>query len=115
MLNVVTEAPDFPAAVLIRAVEPVEGINLMQIHRPRVKKTVNLTNGPGKLCQALAIDQQLNNWDLTLGQKLWLESGRTLPDQAIATGPRIGIGYAHPEDQAALWRFRVKDNRFVST
>lgn len=115
MLNVVTEAPDFPAAVLIRAVEPVEGLNLMEAHRPRVRKTVNLTNGPGKLCQALAIDQKLNDWDLTVGQKLWLESGRPVPDEAIATGPRIGISYARPEDQAAPWRFWVKDNRFVST
>jgi DNA-3-methyladenine glycosylase len=114
MLNVVTEAEGFPAAVLIRAVEPVEGLKIMEARRPHVKKNVNLTNGPGKLCQALAIDRGLHNWDLTSGQKLWLEPAQSLSDEAIATGPRIGIGYARPEDQAAPWRFWIKDNGFVS-
>lgn len=114
MLNLVTEAPGFPAAVLIRALEPVEGIEVMQTRRPGVTDERNLTNGPGKLCQALAIDKSLHNWDVSLGQELWLELEDRLPDTAIATGPRIGISYARPEDQAAPWRFWVQGNRFVS-
>ena len=64
MLNLVTEPVDFPAAVLIRAIEPLEGIEFMQRHR-RQTTIANLTNGPGKLCQALAINQAFNRWDVT--------------------------------------------------
>jgi DNA-3-methyladenine glycosylase len=122
MLNIVTEAEDFPAAVLIRAIEPQEGAETMLANRliaPRAltspaRSLVPLTNGPAKLCQALRIDKKLNNWDLTLGQSLWLEAAPALPAGAIATGPRIGIDYAQPEHRAAPWRFWVQDNRFVS-
>jgi DNA-3-methyladenine glycosylase len=127
MLNIVTEPVSFPAAVLIRAIEPQEGIDLMQTHRlppPRLPSSSSgrgsaspsprLTNGPAKLCQALKIDKKLNNWDLTLGQALWLEATAAQPDEAIATGPRIGIDYAQPGDRAAPWRFWLRDNKFVS-
>lgn len=113
MLNIVTEQEGFPAAILIRAIEPLTGLEFMQARRPRVSP-VDLTNGPGKLCQALDIDKRLHNWDVTLGQKLWLELGEPLPDSAIATGPRIGIAYARSEDQAVPWRLWVRGNRFVS-
>jgi DNA-3-methyladenine glycosylase len=114
MLNLVTEPAGFPAAVLIRAVEPVEGLELMQSRRQGVKSKFDLTNGPGKLCQALAIDKTLHNWDVSLGQRLWLERGDTLPDSLVATGSRIGIAYARPEDQRAPWRFWRRGNPFVS-
>ena len=118
MLNLVTELEGFPAAVLIRAIEPLTGVETMQAHRQRtgraVPKLTHLTNGPGKLCQALAIDQELNAWDVTRTQKLWLEPGEPVPEAAVATGPRIGIDYAQPEDRAAPWRFWIRDNRFVS-
>jgi DNA-3-methyladenine glycosylase len=114
MLNLVTEAPDFPAAVLIRALEPVEGLEIIQANRPGITPDLNLTNGPGKLCRALAIDKSLHNWDVARGRELWLEPGDSLPDTAIAAGPRIGINYARPEDRAAPWRFWVEGNRFVS-
>lgn len=109
MLNVVTEREDFPAAVLIRALEPVEGIEMMRANRRPVSQAnpLNLTNGPAKLCQALGIDKSLNNWDITLGQKLWLEPGEPIPETEIATGPRIGIDYAQPKDRTAPWRFWV--------
>jgi len=115
MLNLLTEPAGYPAAVLIRALEPLEGIEVMQARRPRANPLRYLTNGPGKLTRALGIDADLNNWDVTQGQRLWLEPGHSLPDGAIATGPRIGIGYADPEDQTAPWRFWMRDNRFVST
>ena len=114
MLNLVTGPVGFPAAVLIRAVEPREGLDLMQARRQRAKREIDLTNGPGKLCQALAIDKMLHNWDVSLGQKLWLEPGEPQPDSLVATGPRIGIAYARPEDQLAPWRFWLQGNPFVS-
>ena len=114
MLNLVTEEEGFPAAVLIRALEPLAGFDAMQAHRPRITREVNLTNGPAKLCQALRIDKAWHNWDVTLGEKLWLEPGDPAPETSIATGPRVGIAYALPEDQAAPWRFWVRANRFVS-
>lgn len=114
MLNIVTEAEGFPAAVLIRAIEPQEGVELMQTNRSLTSSTTRLTNGPAKLCQALRIDQKLNNWDVTLGQALWLEAGPTLLDNNIATGPRVGIDYAQPEDRAAPWRFWLRDSPFIS-
>jgi len=113
MLNIVTEREGFPAAVLIRAVEPVAGLEAMQANRPNASER-NLSNGPGKLCQALGIDKTLHGWDVTLGQKLWLEARDPPPDLSIGTGPRVGIAYARAADQAAAWRFWVKDNRFVS-
>ncbi|MBN1991814.1 MAG: DNA-3-methyladenine glycosylase [Anaerolineae bacterium] len=115
MLNVVTEPLDFPAAVLIRAIEPTAGVAVMQANRRgHPANAPNLTNGPAKLCQALAIDKTLNNWDMTLGQKLWLEFTAPIPEARIATGSRIGIDYAQPQDQIAPWRFWLKGNRFVS-
>jgi DNA-3-methyladenine glycosylase len=116
MLNLVTEAEGFPAAVLIRALEPVEGIEMMRANRRSVNQAnpLNLMNGPAKLCQALNIDKRLNNWDVTLGQKMWLEPGEPIPETEIAAGPRIGIDYAQPKDRTAPWRFWVKGNRFVS-
>jgi DNA-3-methyladenine glycosylase len=118
MLNFITEGVDFPAAVLIRALEPLSGQTAMQTHRQRVNhsllKPVNLTNGPGRLCQALRIDKTLNNWPVTSGQKLWLEQAEPVPAEEVAVGPRVGIAYARPGDRIAPWRFWVRDNPFVS-
>lgn len=119
MLNIVTEAEGFPAAVLIRAIEPQTGIDLMQTNRFSSPLFLSssmprLTNGPAKLCQALRIDKKLNNWDLTQGRALWLEAAPTIPADAITTGPRVGIDYAQPEDRAAPWRFWLSDNPFIS-
>jgi DNA-3-methyladenine glycosylase len=114
MLNLVTEPEGFPAAVLIRAVEPLEGVAAMRSRRPGVSKTINLTNGPGKLCRAFGIDVSLHNWNVSLGQRLWLEPGNPPPAAAVVTGPRLGIAYARPEDRAAPWRFWLRDNGFVS-
>jgi DNA-3-methyladenine glycosylase len=114
MLNLVTDRQEFPAAVLIRALEPVAGLEIMRANRPHVGQTTNLTNGPGKLCQALGIDKSLHDWDVTLGQQLWLEPGEPVSEANIVAGPRIGIAYARPGDQAVQWRFWVHGNQFVS-
>jgi len=116
MLNVITDPVDYPAAVLIRAIEPTVGLSLMHQHRQlKVDHTsTKVTNGPGKLCQALAIDKSLNQWDATLGQQLWFEQTQPVPDEQIKQGPRININSAAPADQVAPWRFWIKNNRFVS-
>lgn len=95
LLNIVTEAKDFPAAVLIRAVE-IDGV-------PKEK-----TNGPGKLTRALHIDRTLNTLDLTRGKDLWLEPGKILVSEKIVATKRIGVDYAkHCRDY--LWRFVLVD------
>ena len=109
--NVVTNNAEAPHAVLIRAVEPVEGIELMRKRR-HGQPDHNLTNGPGKLCIALGIDRRLDAADL-LGEKVWLEPGKKVSRSHIATGPRIGIDYAQ-EWKDKPWRFWLKGNPFVS-
>ena len=111
--NVVTGAEGTPTAVLVRAVEPEEGIDLMR-ERRAVAKERELTSGPGKLCKALAIDRSFDREDLTTGTRVWLEdAGLTLKPEEIAEGPRIGIAYAE-EYALKPWRFWLKGNAFVS-
>lgn len=110
-LNVVTGPEDHPHVVLIRALEPVEEVEIMRDRRgPMPDK--NLTSGPGKLCIAMNIDRSLNSADL-LGEKIWLEDFKKFPGKEIAVGKRIGINYA-AEDAEKPWRFWVKDNIYVS-
>ena len=107
--NAVTRAEGLPSAVLVRALEPLEGIELMRKRRgPRVSD-VNLTNGPGKLCAALGIDRHLNGVSLQSGL-LVIRAGEKIPDAQIVTSKRIGI------TKAADWplRYYIKGNRFVS-
>jgi len=109
-LNVVTEREGFPAAVLIRALEPTEGIETMRDQRAG-KALAELTSGPGRLCRALAIDRRLNGRDLCAEGSLFIEEGHA-PAEVLA-GPRIGI----VQDEAARqrpWRFVVAGNPFVS-
>ena len=117
--NVVVGAIDTPHAILIRAVEPIEGIGIMRERRNAKSRNPlaempdkNLTSGPGKLCIALGIDKTFNNADL-LGEKVWLEDFRTFSDNEIQSGKRIGIDYAE-EFAEKPWRFWVKNNSFVS-
>jgi len=93
-LNVVTEREEFPAAVLIRAIE-VDGV---------------LIDGPGRLCRALEIDRSLNRLDMTIRERLWFEDrGGRVPKHHIGTLPRIGIDYAGPWAKKP-WRFRLLQN-----
>lgn len=109
--NVVTNVKDLPHAVLIRTVEPVDGIDLIRKRR-HAQPDHNLTNGPGKLCIALGIDRKLDRADL-LGDSVWLEDAAKVPSSRIASGPRIGIDYAE-EWVDKPWRFWVKGNSYVS-
>ena len=109
--NVVVGKVDVPHAILIRAVEPVENIEIIRTRRGKMPDK-NLTSGPGKLCIALGIDKTFNDADL-LGDKVWLEDFKTFSDEEISSGKRIGIDYAD-EFAEKPWRFWVKDNLFVS-
>jgi DNA-3-methyladenine glycosylase len=115
--NIVTGAKDSPHVVLIRAVEPVEGVETMQMRRlaknPAAKMPLkNLTSGPGKLCIAFGITRDLNGADLC-DDAIWLEEFRAFSDDEIESGKRIGIDYAG-EDAENPWRFWLKRNQFVS-
>jgi DNA-3-methyladenine glycosylase len=112
MLNVITEQEGFPAAVLIRALEPLEGIGLMQELRGG-KAVPQLCNGPAKLTQALAVARAEN--DLDLCQKnspLWIERGNH--SARILAAPRVGINYAGEPWLSHPWRFLLPDSPYVS-
>lgn len=106
-LNFVTEKSGYPAAVLIRALEPFEGIELMKEKRGR-DKLADLASGPGKLCQALDIDKRLNGADLC-GNLLYVEDRGEVVKQ-VARSSRIGIR----EGREKKWRFFVEGNEYVS-
>ncbi|MFA5413163.1 MAG: DNA-3-methyladenine glycosylase [Patescibacteria group bacterium] len=111
--NIVTEKENYPAAVLIRALEPAEGIDLMRKHRHAPKDERSISNGPGKLCQALKIDKSLNNFDLT-ERTLWIEErGLKIKPSEIIAAKRIGVDYAGKYKNKP-WRFYLKGNPFVS-
>jgi DNA-3-methyladenine glycosylase len=108
--NAVTREHGLPSAVLVRALEPVEGIGLMRARRPAAKTDRALTNGPGKLCAALGIGPQHNGVSLQ-SPPLMITRGIDYPDDAIVVGPRIGI------TKAADWplRWYVGDSAYVSS
>lgn len=112
--NVVTGSRDHGTAVLIRAVEPVEGIEIMARNRfgrdlVNEKEKLNLTSGPGKVCKAFGIDKRHYGTDLS-GDEIYLLGARKLKDEKIVVSRRIGI-----KKSAELpWRFYIKDNPYVS-
>jgi DNA-3-methyladenine glycosylase len=97
IFNIVADKKDFPAGIMVRAVE---------IERMDFKKT----NGPGKVCLTLKIDRKFNNLDLTKGNELWVENGKKNKDQEIFITKRVGIDYAK---HCALypWRFILKERK----
>lgn len=109
--NVVSNVADIPHAILVRALQPVEGIERMRERRHQ-HPDHNLTNGPGKLCIALGIDRTLDNADLS-GERVWLEEYEAISPRRIAKGPRIGIDYAEDWIEKP-WRFWIRDNSYVS-
>ena len=114
MLNVVSEIEGFPAAVLIRALEPIEGLHTMHSTR-NVANPIGLCSGPAKLTQALRIDQAMNGVDLcNYHSNLWIESGGPLPARSIKRGPRVGLSNTPEPWRSKPWRYWIKDNAFVS-
>lgn len=109
MANIVTRGKGEGSAVLLRALEPTEGLNEMRRRRGREGPT-ELCSGPGKLCRAFGIDRSLDGADLIRGRVIWLEVGRPVEPDAVATGIRVGVsvGLDRP------WRFAVAGDPFVS-
>jgi DNA-3-methyladenine glycosylase len=108
-MNIVVGAKSHGAAVLIRAVEPISGLELIKANRHNITDDLMLTNGPGKVCQALAIGREFNGQDLTKKPvKLILKPALNNKDISLST--RIGISQA----TELKWRFYIKDNPYVS-
>jgi DNA-3-methyladenine glycosylase len=107
--NIVVADEGVPHAVLVRALEPVLGLELMAARRKRDAAARELTNGPGKLCMALGLDRRHYGVDLC-GDELYLLDG---PRRAVARSPRINVDYAGSW-AARPWRFYEKGNRYVS-
>jgi DNA-3-methyladenine glycosylase len=113
MFNVVTNREDVAEAVLIRALQPLEGADAMQMRRGPKANPAQLTTGPGKLAKALGIDRSLNGKSL-LANEIWIEDrGTKIPNSKIVAGPRIGIDYAG-DDANLPWRFFLRENLWVS-
>jgi DNA-3-methyladenine glycosylase len=113
MFNVVTGIEGEANAVLIRALEPVEGLETMRSLRQRSDS--ELTNGPAKLAQALAIDKSLNSVSLLENDSaIWIEEGIGIAQDEISTGPRIGLGQTPEPWFSVPWRYWVSDHPFVS-
>jgi DNA-3-methyladenine glycosylase len=107
--NAVTRDVDLPSAVLVRAIEPLEGVELMRERRGHPRREQDLTNGPGKLCLALGITGEMNGFRL-YDSPLEILRGETVPDDRVEVTPRIGI------TRAASWPLRwfVRGNPYVS-
>jgi DNA-3-methyladenine glycosylase len=110
MLNVATEREGFPAAVLIRAIQPIEGAELMTARR-----SGRDTFGPGKLCQAMGITKSDNGVDLTeTTGGLWIEAGLNVPNSLVTKGPRVGLNNTPEPWLSKPWRFLVKGHVIAS-
>jgi len=104
MLNVVTEREGFPAAVLIRAIQPIEGVEIMSARR-----SGRDTFGPGKLTQAMGITKNENGVDLTeTTHGLWIEVGVKVPNSLVTKGPRVGLNNTPEPWLSKPWRFLVR-------
>ncbi len=110
LLNVVAHPNDDGGAVLIRAIEPFEGIDIMMKLRG-IKDVRSLTNGPGKLTRALSIDKSFHKKPLyTMDHGLWIEKGENINPSSITKSKRIGVS----KDLPQYLRFYIKDNPYVS-
>ena len=107
--NAVTRAEGSPSAVLVRALEPLDGLALMHKRRPRIESDVELANGPGKLCAALGIDGSMSARSLQR-KPVIIREGKPVSDEQVEVTTRIGI------TKSADWPLRwiVRGNRFVS-
>ena len=108
-MNIVTESEGKGAAVLIRAIQPTKGMDSMLENR-KVIDPRELTNGPGKLCQAMGVTTSHNGLDLTTSSEMWLQFRSSKAPFTIQTTPRIGIS----QSKELPYRFLVNGNRFVS-
>lgn len=113
LFNVVTNRAETPEAVLVRALEPLQGVEEMKNRRNMLQNNFHLTSGPGKLTKALGIGRSFNGKSL-MDDEIWIEDpGTKLASSRIVASERIGIDYAG-EDALLPWRFSVKGNSWVS-
>lgn len=107
-LNAVTESRGIASAVLIRAVMPLRGIEMMRERRQC--PSMDLARGPARLCEAFDVDRRLDGWDLTRGTRIWIEQTDEASDPQIVVSPRIGVTSGHGLEL----RFFLKDSPYVS-
>ena len=108
MLNAVTEKEGFPAAVLIRAIQPLDGIEIIAARRGKQPKA-KWVDGPGKLAQALNIDKSFNGVDLCSRESgLWIEAGERILDENVTIGARVGLNSGPGPWKSMPWRFLIK-------
>jgi DNA-3-methyladenine glycosylase len=113
MFNIVTSVEGQPHAILIRAINPTEGLDAMLRRRNMSVVKPNITSGPGSVAKALGISRNLNAFSLQ-SDIIWIEDrGLAFPDESIASVPRIGVSYAG-QDALLLYRFYAKWNPYVS-
>ncbi|MCX2574484.1 DNA-3-methyladenine glycosylase [Pedobacter sandarakinus] len=113
LFNVVSGRNDDPQAILIRAIEPLVGLDIMERRRGMAVSKPAITAGPGSISKALGIDRTCNGHDLT-GDKIWIaDEGIKYPDSEIVKCPRVGIAYAQEHALLPL-RFFVRGNKYVS-
>lgn len=113
LFNVVTNKKERADAVLIRAIEPMEGMVLMLERRKRAKLDKNLCSGPGTLSKALGINFKYHYGLDLLGDQIWIEDQPNIEENEIEYRTRIGVDYAE-EDALKLWRFYIKNNKWIS-
>ena len=114
LFNIVVNVEGEPDAILIRALEPIEGVDEMLLRRKINKIKPQLTAGPGVLSKAMGIDKSMNNVDLTaIDSPVWIELKEPIEADNIISGPRIGINYAE-ECVEWPWRFCIKNNDYLS-
>jgi DNA-3-methyladenine glycosylase len=113
LFNVVTNSKGVPHAVLVRALEPLEGIDVMLERRKKPKLDHTLTSGPGSLSEAMGIHYSHSGLSL-LGKEVWIEDrGIVVKKSEVIASPRVGVAYAK-EDALLPYRFRIKNNPWTS-
>lgn len=113
LFNVITGFKDVPHAVLVRALEPLDGLDVMLRRRNMKKVEPRVTGGPGMLSQAMGITTSDDGLPLT-GERIWIgDIGKTIDNDTIIASPRVGVDYAG-DDANLPYRFRVKDNKWTS-
>ncbi len=113
LFNIVTNAEGMADAVLVRAMQPINGIEVMQQRRQLTTNEYKLTSGPGTLTKALGIKTK-DHYGVDLqGQQIWIEDAPMVEDNYIVASKRIGVDYAE-EDALKPWRFYIKDNPWIS-
>ena len=112
LFNVVTNSKNIPHAILIRAIEPINGIETMLTRRNKKNKDYTLTSGPGSLTKALGITINDSGKSL-MSNLIWIENKKNINENNVISSPRVGIQYAK-DDISNPWRYRIKNNPWTS-